>query len=181
MGMIYLLSGEIQSGKTSLCLEVIELAKNAGVRLGGVASPGVFEGEEKTAIDLLNIQTGERRRLADPLGEEKPAIATQRWAFNSDVVIWGNQILKEAVPCDLLVIDELGPLEFYRGEGWISSFEVVASGDFGSALLVIRPSLLDEALGRWNVERIIRIDDPGEELREGKDLFQTLVGRGTDS
>jgi nucleoside-triphosphatase THEP1 len=27
-------------------------------------------------------------------------------------------MLKSATPCDLLVVDELGPLEFERREGW---------------------------------------------------------------
>jgi nucleoside-triphosphatase THEP1 len=181
MGEIYLLSGEIQSGKTSLCLEVIEHARREEYRLGGVVSPAVFNDGEKIAIDLLDIRSEEQRRLADLLGERDSPIATQRWAFKPGTVDWGNQILKDAVPCDLLVIDELGPLEFFREEGWVQGFETIASGSFQSALLVIRPSLLEQAFERWDVERVIRIDDPDEGLRSGEKLYHHLVGRGTES
>ena len=98
VGRIHLLTGEIQSGKTSLCLEVIEIARKAGIRLGGVISPGVFVSGEKIAIDLLEIRSGERRRLADGPGGRSSGISTKRWAFLPDTVIWGNQVLKTAVP-----------------------------------------------------------------------------------
>lgn len=176
VGRIHLLTGEIQSGKTSLCLEVMEIARKAGVRLGGVISPGVFVSGEKTAIDLLDIRSGERRRLADGLGGRSSEISTKRWAFLPDTVTWGNQVLKTAVPCELLMIDELGPLEFHRGEGLVTGFGTVGTGDYRAALLVIRPSLLEEALSRWNVARIINLDDPDESLRSGRVLYESLLG-----
>lgn len=175
MGSIFLLSGGIQSGKTSLCLEVLEAARQAGLRLGGVVSPGLFRGGEKWAIDLLDASSGERLRLAERLGKGEAELATQRWAFRPEAVARGSQILKEAVPCDLLVIDELGPLEFQRGEGWLEGFEAVESGKYQAALLVIRPSLLPQALSRWEGARTINLDDPDEPLRSGKGLFQALA------
>ena len=175
VGRIHLLTGEIQSGKTSLCLEVIEIARKAGIRLGGVISPGVFVSGEKTAIDLLDTRSGECRRLADGPGGRSSAISTKRWAFLPDTITWGNQVLKKAVPCELLMIDELGPLEFHRGEGLVTGFKTVGSGDYRAALLVIRPSLLDEALSRWNATKIINLDDLDEPLRSGKELYESLL------
>lgn len=175
VGKITLLTGEIQSGKTSLCLEVAAAAREAGVELGGVVSPGVFHEGEKIAIDVLDIRGGECRRLAEGSGGRSTAVSTQRWAFQPEAVAWGNRILERAVPCDLLVIDELGPLEFHRGEGWTNGFKTVASGDYTAALLVIRLSLLDAALNRWGIERIINLDDPDEPLRSGRDLLQSLI------
>ena len=172
---IYLLTGGTQSGKTSLCLDLIEIARQKGIQLGGVVSPGVFLGGKKVGIDLLDLRSGECRRLAESRGESEPELATQRWAFFPETVDWGNQILDKALPCELLVIDELGPLEFHRGEGWVNGFEVLASGDFKAAVLVIRPSLLDEALKRWEVDRIIGLDDPDQPTPTGEEIFQSLI------
>jgi len=172
---INLLTGEIQSGKTRLCLEVVEAARRTGTKLGGVISPAVFVAGEKTAIDLLDIQSGERRRLADSLGGRSSNLFTKRWSFLPEAVLWGNQILEKAVPCELLIIDELGPLEFHRGEGWVNGFKAIESGDFTAALLVIRPSLLDEALSRWEVDRIINLDDPSQSHLSGKAILQSLI------
>jgi len=173
--MITLLTGEIQTGKTSLCLEVLEHARQEGVRLGGLISPGVFSAGEKVAIDVLDLSSGERRRLAERLVENSPQISTKRWAFLPETISWGNKILSGAVPCDLLMIDELGPLEFHREQGWVEGFRTIESGDYRAALLVIRPSLLDEAVLRWNVRRVIDLDDPEETLRRGQDLVGYLL------
>lgn len=177
MGRIILLSGEIQSGKTSLCLEIVDQARRQGYRLGGLVSPGVFQKGEKFAIDLLDIKSGERRRLALASGSRSTALETRRWSFYPETVDWGNRVLEAALPCDLLVIDELGPLEFQRGQGWVNGFKAVDSGDFRSALLVIRPSLVEEALSRWEVNRIINLDDPAETLRSAARLVPTLLGK----
>jgi len=67
-------------------------------------------------------------------------------------------MLEEAVPCDLLMIDELGPLEFQRGEGWVNGFDVIENGEYSTALIVVRPSLIDEAARLWQVSRIIDLD-----------------------
>ena len=176
MSAISLLTGEIQTGKTSLCLEVVAAAREAGVRLGGLVSPGIFQDGEKIAIDVLDIRSGERTRLAEGPGGRATDLNTRRWAFQSQAVAWGNQVLENALPCELLVIDELGPLEFLRGEGWVNGFQVVASGDYTAALLVIRPSLLEEALKRWEVGEIIDLDDPHQRSQSGKEVLRSLLG-----
>lgn len=173
--MITLLTGEIQSGKTSLCLEVLEAAREAGVKLGGLLSPGVFEDGEKIAIDVLDARSGERARLAEGPSGKAADLTTRHWAFQSQAVAWGNQVLDNAVPCELLMIDELGPLEFLRGEGWVNGFEAVASGDYSAALLVIRPSLLEEALKRWEVGEIIDLNDPQQKRQSGEEVLQYLL------
>ena len=171
---IYLLTGESQTGKTILCLEVVEIAKQKGIRLGGLVSPGVFHEGQKTAIDLLDVQSGKRLRLAESIEAGETEISTQRWAFKTDAVNRGNQILKDAVPCDLLVIDELGPLEFQRGEGWVSGFKTITSSAYKAALLVIRPSLIDKALKRWDVDKVINLDEPGQLGQSAEKIIQSL-------
>ncbi len=176
MGSITLLTGGIESGKTSLCLEVVEAAREEGVLLGGLISPAVFQNGEKVAIDVMDIKRGERMRLADGPGGRATDVETKHWAFYPEAVAWGNQVLASAVPCNLLVIDELGPLEFKRKEGWVNGFKTVASGDYHAALLVIRPSLLEEALSRWQVGKIVNLDEPHQDLRTGKELYRSLLG-----
>ncbi|NQS91432.1 MAG: hypothetical protein HQ574_03400 [Chloroflexi bacterium] len=171
---ILIITGEIESGKTSLCLEVAGIAKEAGLKVAGILSPGVFQGDGKIGIDVLNISSDDRRRLAELRVHQQSRLETQRWSFLPEAVSWGNQVIKDAVPCDLLMLDELGPLEFHRNQGWVRGFEVIASGDYQVALLVIRPSLLNEASRRWHITRVIDLNDPLLSLVTGKKLFETL-------
>lgn len=56
---------------------------------------------------------------------------------------------------DLLVIDELGPLEFCRREGLSESFAAIGRGRFRLAVVVIRPELITAALARWPGAQVI--------------------------
>jgi len=174
MGEIILITGEFETGKTNLCLELFQRAREADFLVGGMISPAVFVGDQKTAIDVLDLKSGTRKRLAELSGHRQTSLETQRWSFFPEVVNWGNQVLKESVPCDLLIVDELGPLEFHRQEGWMNGFSSLDSGEFQLAFAVIRPSLVDEASARWNFSRIINLDDPENDLSAGKDPLKSL-------
>ncbi len=175
-GKIIVLTGEIHSGKTSLCNDLFIKAKEAGVQLAGLISPAVFSEGEKTGIDVINLKNGERRRLAVLRDEEQTGLETKRWSFINETLQWGDQVLENSIPCDLLVVDELGPLEFERGEGWVSGLKAVDSGEYQAALVVIRQSLLDKASTRWNrnISRVIDLSDPQSTQISADDLFSCL-------
>jgi nucleoside-triphosphatase THEP1 len=175
MSSISILTGEIQSGKTTLCLAVADAARQDGIQIGGLLSPGIFEHGEKTAIDVLDLKTSQQKRLAELKGRQPSDLETNRWAFRPEVVAWGNQVLLKAVPCDLLLIDELGPLEILRGEGWVNGFQAVESEDYQGALVVVRPSLLQEVSRRWKISRIIDLSDPARDRLRPEELFRLLL------
>jgi hypothetical protein len=106
------------------------------------------------------MRRGARRRLAE-LKETDTAgdrIQTKRWRFSPTVLEWCNQVLAAAVPCDLLVVDELGPLEFERNQGLLNGFRVVDSGMYRVSLTVVRPSLLSKARERWPGAEVVLLD-----------------------
>jgi len=139
---IIVITGDLESGKTSLCLDITRLAKESGIKVTGLVSPGVFEAGSKKAIDVQDILTGERRRLAVLREQVKTNLETKRWSFFSEAVSWGNNVLRAALPTELLIIDELGPLEFDRAQGWVNAIDAIDRGEFQITLLVIRPSLV---------------------------------------
>ena len=99
---------------------MIDLARAASWQVGGLVCPALFEGGQKTGIEAEALNTGPRLQLAWPgqAGQPQTGLATRRWQFDAEVLAWGTRILQQATPCDLLVVDELGPLKFERGEGW---------------------------------------------------------------
>ena len=71
--------------------------------------------------------------------------------FDPAAVAWGVALLDAACPCDILIIDEIGPLEMDRGEGWANALEVLRRGRYRLAVAAVRPSLVDrvwDAVGR---------------------------------
>jgi hypothetical protein len=94
------------------------------------------------------LPAGGVRRLTLPPGEpEHPrladaAVTLGEYRFDAQVLDWGSDVLASATPCGLLIIDELGPLEFVRRLGWTRAFDVLALCRYDLAVVVVRPELL---------------------------------------
>jgi len=171
---IILVTGEIESGKTSFCQKLAEIAKDSGYILTGLISPGVFQDGNKIAIDLLDLNSGDRRRLAELRNENDTGLDTNRWSFVPGTLQWGNRILEKVPPCDFLMIDEIGPLEFNRAQGLVAAFDLIDRGDFQAALLVVRPTLVHQASRRWKISRILDLSGSGPFPRSIDDFLNSL-------
>lgn len=140
-GKIIILSGERGTGKTSACLRLAKEANRRGLRPAGVICPARLVDGRKVGIDLMDVRTGERRPLAE--ADERPAaLRTRAYRFYQEAVSWGAAVIEGATPCTLLIIDELGPLELVRGQGWVNALDVLAAGRFEQAVVVVRPELI---------------------------------------
>ncbi len=146
---ITILTGSRGSGKTRTCQHWIDQARQAGWTIAGLLSPAVFERGEKTGIDVVNLATGERNRLADRVDRQTGFEVTDHWDFSPRVLSWSNTIFGEIESCDLLIVDELGPLEFDRRQGLMKAFTTIQCGRYRFAVVVIRPELLAKAQLLW--------------------------------
>ncbi len=143
------ISGQRGAGKTSWCQQLVELARNRGLEVAGLVSPAFFVDRRKVQIDLMDLETSVRRCLAVRKGEKKYSLLYGAWEFDPDVVNWGNARLGAIQHCQLLVLDELGPLEFEHQAGFTNAFALIDSFRYQLACVVIRPELLPQALERW--------------------------------
>jgi nucleoside-triphosphatase THEP1 len=154
-GLLYILTGERGSGKSTVCSRVVAGARTNGLDVAGILTQRIPEGDStsRRVVDIASGQSrpfGEQPGAAPPVSALRPPAAsisdalTPGWRFDSGVFGWANELLRRSTPCDLLVIDELGPLELLGGRGWVEGVSVMRSGDFAVALVVCRPALLDK-------------------------------------
>jgi nucleoside-triphosphatase THEP1 len=157
-GRLFVLTGGRQGGKTRFCLELASQASVQGLQVAGLVSPAVFEGREKIGIDLLDLATREKRRLA--LRRQPPATDpdARRWQLDESVLQWGNAVLTAIGACHLLILDELGPLELLDGRGLSQGLELIGARRYSVACLVIRPSLLTAALELWPWAEVFQVN-----------------------
>ncbi|HTX78151.1 MAG TPA: nucleoside-triphosphatase [Longilinea sp.] len=146
-GAILVVTGGREVGKTTFCRKVIGYYRGEGKSVSGLLSPARFENGKKTGILAVALETNEQRLLASQVEGEIDGVRQGCWTFDAEVVAWGNQQLEKIVETNLLVIDELGPLEFQRHLGWQAAFDCLKFGKFGLALVVIRPECLGDFSG----------------------------------
>lgn len=147
-GTVILVTGWRQVGKTTLLLGMRDAAQQAGLKVGGFLSVARYAVGEKAGIDLEHAATGQRLPLAtftdDPASDaHRPR--TGHYVFDPAALDAGREWARAGSGADAFFVDELGPLEFNRGEGWAEVITLIRQQDFGVALVTVRPELLDVA------------------------------------
>lgn len=139
---IVILTGAPGTGKTTTCGELLRSARELGLDCAGILCPARVDDRVKVGIDVVDARTLQRRRLAD-VDELPGRLRAGPYRFDEAAVAWGVARLGAACPCDVLIVDEIGPMEMDRGEGWVNALDILRVGDYRVAVAVVRPSLVD--------------------------------------
>lgn len=163
---LWLLTGGRGAGKTRVCRALANGVRARGGDVAGLLSPPMLSTGNKTGILAEDLRSGERRVLGIRKGEEnvprraiREAIPVGGWLFDPQTLAWANRVIAAAPPCDFLIVDELGPLEFRRGIGLTAAFAALDEEQYRTALAVIRPNLVAFARSRWPWGIVLPVED----------------------
>jgi nucleoside-triphosphatase THEP1 len=158
-----LLTGPVGIGKTTVAARVVELARRRGFACRGVLAPAQRDAAGlKIGIVGIDLATGERRTLART-GCEMQGPRLGPYSFDAAALEWATAVLLGALaqppPADgrehsaLVVVDEIGKLELWQGQGLAAVLPALASGPAAHVLVIVRESLLEELCARLGDER----------------------------
>ncbi|MFA4923843.1 MAG: nucleoside-triphosphatase [Ignavibacteriaceae bacterium] len=159
MNDIFIYTGEKGVGKSTSLQEIFLQKQN----VCGILQPRI-----NGVKYLVDIVSGEKRRLEiDSHVPEEKVIPIGNYFFLEETFLWGKQKLSEAILTtnNLLIIDEIGPLEL-NGSGLEPVLsEIIFKGITlkKKLLLVIRPKLVEEVKEKYGILNAIVIHY-GEEL-----------------
>ncbi len=132
---VFIISGKIGSGKTTHLIEILQLLKDSGSKLSGIIAHGLLDDNLRTGFDVEDINSGQRVPLCRQENMDDHAEQTGQFSFSKAGIEFGMNALDKE--CDLLVIDEIGPLEL-SGGGWSKKMHA----SFTPLLLVVRDELV---------------------------------------
>ncbi|HET59715.1 MAG TPA: hypothetical protein ENN32_05045 [Chloroflexi bacterium] len=151
MSNLVVLYGPPETGKTSYLEQLVQYYHTLGLEVRGLVSPAILYENIKTGIRAKDISTGETRFLA----AKRPVPLTDTnklgYVFNEQTVAWGNEVLSSSVPTEVLIIDEIGPLELKLNKGWTNALNCIRERSYQLAIVVLRESLHDEVRNKWPV------------------------------
>jgi nucleoside-triphosphatase len=174
--IIFAISGWRSSGKSPFCQRIIQRCRTAGFEIAGILSPARIENGLKNGFFVTNLSSGETRLLASKVpGELLSDTSFGPWKFDQHVFNWGNQNLRTIKTCDLLVIDELGPLELKQGKGWLAALESLQNAEYKLALVVVRPECLDLLKGHVDVTQVIEVSSGQMDHPRGETLIADIL------
>jgi nucleoside-triphosphatase THEP1 len=152
--MLILLSGPIGCGKTTLCSELIALADERDIPIGGVLTPALLKHGKKVGIEAIDLFSGERRLLArndHDLGE----LRVGQYSFDERTMVWMASLCERALAPDngcanhlLVFVDEMGRLELNRGQGLARLIPLLSRPRAGNTVVIVRDTLLVELVSR---------------------------------
>lgn len=172
--MIVVLTGPSGCGKTTVCQRTAQLAREAGRSVAGLLTLRRLADGQAVGLDVVDLSTGDRRALAE---RDRPTDgpATDHWHFHRGAVAWGSERIERIGQVDLLIVDELGPLELVRGEGWRGAIGALATGPDRLGLAVVRPALVGRFVEDVGDRAPVSVVTVSPDTRDG--LAASIVAR----
>ncbi|AKB29247.1 putative NTPase [Methanosarcina siciliae T4/M] len=124
-------------GKSTVVTKVVEkLAEQPGFKIGGIQTAEIRKEGHREGFSIMDLATGKTGILSHVKGSG-PRLG--KYHVNlEDLERIGASAVRDALACDLVVIDEIGPMELISGS-FVSAVEEVLQSD-KSALAVLHRS-----------------------------------------
>ncbi len=166
-----MLTGPVHSGKTSLLKRLVNDLKRRGVRVDGFLSLAAFRKGETAGYDLFDLKTEKAMPFLRKTGKKTwPKIGPY---FIIPLAL--DRATQKILGCDrkdVLVVDEVGPLEI-RGEGIWPALSMALKKPSLRLLLVVRHSVLRDLLALIGPYRVDIVDI--NENRSSSALLRTII------
>ncbi len=140
---IILITGERQTGKTTLCFNLVAALQASGINVTGVLTRHVGPND----LEAVEVAAGQQYALTLPFSPDHGG-ALSRFRMDPEALERSRRTLADSFPTQVFVVDEIGPLELRHGQGWDHVPTLLARDDYTVALIVVRPELLGEAIAR---------------------------------
>jgi len=116
MKRILLITGPPRTGKTTILLKTVEELKRRGYKLGGMTSQEIREMGIRRGFKIHDISSGREGWLAHVHQSVGPTIGKYRVNLDDLYSVGVAAILSAIENAQILVIDEIGPMELLSAE-----------------------------------------------------------------
>lgn len=156
------ITGSRGSGKTTLSAGLVERAQAFGKTTRGFYSPAIFKNGIKTGISVKLLPGGESRQLFHLTKSSDKGERVGKWTLHADTLAWVNDFLHCIPPADVLLFDEIGPLELDEGKGWVKVMDLMRQPGFRVVMVTFRTRYTGYFLERFPGIHVFNLDSSRE-------------------
>ena len=127
MKRLIFVTGRPGIGKTSVLLRAVDTLKKRGYKVGGMISREVREGGVRVGFEVVDFYTEQRGWLAHVNQPVGPQVSKYRVNLSDLNAIGANSILTAVAKADMVVVDEIGPMELFSYAFKEAVFQAVRS------------------------------------------------------
>ncbi len=150
---IIVITGDIRQGKTTFVRKLADHLQKENLKVSGFLAIGKDSNGERKGFDLLNLRTNETITICTTFFR-KNHLHFGRFYFDPVAFESGNQWLINSTSDnpDVIVIDEVGPLEL-NGKGWSPAMDYLVRESSAILIWIIRKEMVDKVLAKWNTKK----------------------------
>jgi len=165
---VFLITGPPGVGKTTVFGKIMVAINAQGYRVGGIMSREIRQDNQRIGFEIIDLTTLRRGWLAHVTQETGPQIGKYRVNLENLDGIGAHAIVKATETCEIVAIDEIGPMELFS-----QKFKEAVEKALSSQKLVIatthwreQDNLIRETRNREDAEAIITSHENREKLSE---------------
>ena len=110
---VLLLTGDPGVGKTTVLIKMVEALKAKGINVGGMISREAREGNVRVGFEIIDLTSNKHGWLAHINQRTGPQVGKYHINLEDLENIGATAIVEAVEKCDVIAIDEIGPMEFY--------------------------------------------------------------------
>lgn len=165
---LLLLTGSPGVGKTSVLLRVVESLKAKGYSVGGMVSREARSGEVRVGFEISDLGGSRRGWLAHVNQHSGPQVGKYRVNLEDLNSIGAEAIMEAVQDCDVIAIDEVGPMELFSEKFKEAVKRAVECGKLVVAVVhwKAKDRLIEEVKNREDTEIIVVTYENRDNLHE---------------
>jgi nucleoside-triphosphatase THEP1 len=152
--MHVIITGGVQSGKSTLAAGLVSFLKDRGVPIAGILATGLWKENQRHGFDLTDLKTGVTTPLARRVGHQENSAITPFEFFDKGMA--AGQRALDAEGCAharMIMVDEVGKLEL-MDRGWAPFLKALVLIPGAVHVWVVRDNLVEAVCHRWHLDRV---------------------------
>ncbi|RLI04544.1 hypothetical protein DRO38_01030 [Candidatus Bathyarchaeota archaeon] len=168
MKRAFFLTGRPGIGKTTVLLRIVEELKKRDLKIGGLISQEIRRAGTRVGFKIIDLDSGREGWLAHVRQPVGPKVGKYRVCMKDLESIGVDAILRALREADIVVIDEIGPMELFSQLFKKAVVEALNSGKMilGTIHYRIKTSFIAEIKEREDVAIIEVTRENREDLPE---------------